>query len=61
MTPKTLKFQIIMKLIVGSIYKAVFTRIYILIVYILLVHKVLYKWPYYVLKPKFTHSTNFNA
>ena len=40
------------------VYKVSFTLIYILIVYILLANKLIYKWPYQ--KPKFTNSTDFN-
>ena len=29
--------------------------------YILLLNKVIYKWPYLYIKPKFTNSTEFNS
>ena len=42
-----------------SLQKAAFTLIYILTVYTLLVNKVIHKWTFYILKPKFTNSTDF--
>ena len=32
---------------------------YILMVYILLINKIIYKWPFYIWKPKFTNSVDF--
>ena len=48
------------EIILIAMTKAAFTFIYILIVYILLVNKVI-NGLVYILKPKFTNTTDFNS